>query len=88
MKVNVFLSILEDTRRHMSEVSNLSSHYHDLALVMNLCVQKKSALKSCFLLPFHQFIGHLKQMAAAFWISIAVKEGVQTHHEGGPRIAT
>jgi len=88
MKVNVLLSILENTRRHMSEVRNLSSQYHDLYLVMNLCIQKMPALKSCFLQPFHQFIGYLKQMAAAVWISIAVKEGVRTHQEGGPRIAT
>jgi hypothetical protein len=88
MKVNVLLSILENTRRHMSEVSNLSSQYHDLAVVMHLCVQKKLALKSCFLQPFHQFIGYPKQMAAAVWIFIAVTEGVRTHQEGGPRIVT
>jgi len=51
-------------------------------------VKKKPALNSYFLQPSHQFIGYRKQMAAAVSIAVAVTEGVRTHQEGGPRIAT
>jgi len=48
-------------------------------------VKKKPASNSCFLRQFHQFIGYLKQMAAAVSIAAAVKKGVRTHQEGGSR---